>query len=765
MSAVLALLAAIPACHLDSLFSDPPRLPEGEPSLPAAIEFIVQPGGTLVNEPIDPPPEIVVRDSVGAPDTTFNGPVSISLQAEGTDASLKGTATRLAVDGVVVFPGLAIDLPGEGYRLVAAIAGVPEATSAPFEILAPPEEGREPAELLIVSGNGQSGTAGLALNSAYVVRVNDSAGDPIPGVSVSWAVTTGGGTVLPASSTTDSNGQASATHTLGTATGAQSVRASVGSLAPVVFTATAVAGGASVLVFTVQPTDAVAGEAITPAVEVVAHDEHGNRASSFSGAVTLTLGGGGTVAGTTVRSATAGVVTFPGLSVSTAGSGYRLSASAPGVSGATSAAFDITAPEEEEPEPDAVVIVSGNGQTGPAGDALGAPYRVRVVDAEGDPVPGVSVTWAIVSGGGSVSPGSSTTTSGGEASATHTLGTGTGAQSVRATVSGLTPVTFTATAVAGSASVLVFTVQPSDADEGVAITPAVEVMARDEHGNRATAFTGTVTLTLASGGGGGALDGTTQRTASSGVASFPGVSISAAGTGYRLAATASGVSGATSAAFDIIAPEEEEPQPEAVVIVSGNGQGGTVGETLDDPYVVRVTDADGTPVAGVTVAWAVTSGGGSVGAGSSTTNSSGQASTTHTLGTGTGSQSVRATVAGLPTVTFTATAAAGAPAELVFTTQPSDAAMGETISPPVRVTVRDRFGNTVTNFSGSITLSIVPLSGTPLASLNGTRTRSASGGVATFDDLSIDLVGVLYRLRASGSGLSADSAPFDILLL
>jgi hypothetical protein len=969
----LALLGIVGGCNLDALFSDPPRGPGDGPSPPSALAFVTQPTGARVNEPITPAPEIVVRDSAGEPDTTFNGPVILTLDAGGSDATLAGTTTRDAVDGVVVFPDLAVDVAGTGYRLVAAAAGIPSVSSAPFEISEPDDEDPEPSALIIVSGNGQSGTVGLSLGSPYVVRVADAAGDPITGVSVAWSVTAGAGSVSATTSTTDASGQASTTHTLGAGVGTQSVRAAVSGLSPVDFSATAVAGVAEELIFTVQPSNTTVGVAITPAVEVTARDEHGNRASGFTGAVTLTLGSGsGSLGGVTTRAAAGGIVSFPGLTVSAAGTGYRLAATAPAVSGATSTAFNVLAPDEEEPEPtdveiasgngqtgtvgeplatpyrvrvvdtdgapvpgvsvgwsvtsgggsvspstpttnssgvasathtlgpgigahsvrasvgalpsvtftstavagsasglffttqpsssmvgeaitpavevtarDAhgnrattfagtvtltleggggtlggttvrpasggvasfpgltvseagtgyrlsaaasgvagvtsstfvispseeepqpadIEIVSGNGQTGAIGDALAAPYRVRVTDTGGDPVPGVSVSWTVTSGGGSVSPGSSTTNSGGEASATHTLGTGTGAQSVRAAVSGISPVTFTSTAVAGSASVLVFTVQPSSSLVGEAITPAVEITARDENGNRATSFSGTVTLMLASGGGGGTLAGTIERAASSGVATFPGLSISAAGTGYRISASAFGVAGVTSAAFNILEPEDPDPVPTQVAIVSGNGQGGTVGEALDDPYVVRVTDADGDPMAGVTVSWTVTSGGGSLSSGSSATNSSGQASTTHTLGGSTGSQSVRATVAGLSPVTFTATAEAGAPAQLVFTTQPSDAAMGETISPPVRVTVRDEYGNVATNFSGSITLGIVPLTGTPLASLDGTRTRSVSGGHATFDDLSINLVGVLYRLRASGAGHTADSAPFNILLL
>lgn len=48
----------------------------------------------------------------------------------------------------------------------------------------------------------------------------------------------------------------------------------------------------------------------------------------------------------------------------------------------------------------------------------------------------------------------------------------------------------------------------------------------------------------------------------------------------------------------------------AVAIVSGDGQEGKAGEPLPDPFVVRVTDARGDPVAGVAVTWRLASGAG-----------------------------------------------------------------------------------------------------------------------------------------------------------
>ena len=51
----------------------------------------------------------------------------------------------------------------------------------------------------------------------------------------------------------------------------------------------------------------------------------------------------GTLAGTLTVNAVAGVATFANLSINAAGSGYTLGASAPGLTGSTSSAFNVTA--------------------------------------------------------------------------------------------------------------------------------------------------------------------------------------------------------------------------------------------------------------------------------------------------------------------------------------------------------------------------------------------------------------------------------------
>lgn len=99
--------------------------------------------------------------------------------------------------------------------------------------------------------------------------------------------------------------------------------------------------------------------------------------------------------------------------------------------------------------------------------------------------------------------------------------------------------------------------------------------------------------------------------------------------------------------------------PAAVVAMSGSGQTATVGLLATNPLVVRVTNAGGKGVQGVTVNWAVTSGDGSLTAASTATGADGLAQVQWTLGTRAETQMVTATVQGLPPATFTITPAAG----------------------------------------------------------------------------------------------------------
>jgi alpha-tubulin suppressor-like RCC1 family protein len=208
---------------------------------------------------------------------------------------------------------------------------------------------------------------------------------------------------------------------------------------------------ATQLAFTAQPSNVVAGASISPTLQVTARDASGNIVTSFTGSVSIAIDsnpGGGTLAGTTTVTAETGVVSFSTLSIGTVGTGYTLTASATGLTSATSAAFDV---------------------------------------------------------------------------------------------------------MAGAATQLAFTVEPSDVAAGASISPTLEITARDAAGNTATGFTGNVTIAIGTNPVGGTLSGTTTAAATAGVASFASLSIDNAGSGYTLTASSS-LTSATSATFDVTGP-------------------------------------------------------------------------------------------------------------------------------------------------------------------------------------------------------------------
>jgi hypothetical protein len=59
------------------------------------------------------------------------------------------------------------------------------------------------------------------------------------------------------------------------------------------------------------------------------------------------------------------------------------------------------------------------------------------------------------------------------------------------------------------------------------------------------------------------------------------------------------------------------PRPVVLTVISGDNQPGIAGQQLGAPFVVRVTDRRGQPVAGVNVTWTITPGGGAFGDGAS----------------------------------------------------------------------------------------------------------------------------------------------------
>src|ERR1043165_954332 len=97
---------------------------------------------------------------------------------------------------------------------------------------------------------------------------------------------------------------------------------------------------------------------------------------------------------------------------------------------------------------------------------------------------------------------------------------------------------------------------------------------------------------------------------------------------------------------------------------------------------------------------------------------------------------------------------AGAPSTLGFVADLQTVVFAGVKLAPIAVEVRDSHGNRILTATNTITLSLTNNTGTLL----GTRTKSAGGGTAIFDDLSIDSPGSSYLLTATAATLSSDTS-------
>lgn len=166
-----------------------------------------------------------------------------------------------------------------------------------------------PAQLVKAVGDQQVDTVSATLSSSLVVQINDSLAHPVPGVVVSFAVTQGGGSVTPATATSDAQGRAAAAWTLGTATGPNALTATAAGTGiagnPATFGATAVAPGSlpSVAIAAGDGQTGLSGFAVNVPPAVVVHDALGAPIAGKTVNFVVTVGGGSVQGGSALTDA------------------------------------------------------------------------------------------------------------------------------------------------------------------------------------------------------------------------------------------------------------------------------------------------------------------------------------------------------------------------------------------------------------------------------------------------------------------------------
>ena len=149
-----------------------------------------------------------------------------------------------------------------------------------------------PTTLSIVGGDAQQGPSGSPLTEPLVVSLLDQAGSPLAGAAVTFAVTAGEGTLSVTRATTDAEGRATSTLTLGRTPGANSVEVNAAGLAPVTFIALGVAVPRTLARLSGDGQAAEPGAQLPEPLVVSVRDQNG---SAYPGAVVTfaILGEGG----------------------------------------------------------------------------------------------------------------------------------------------------------------------------------------------------------------------------------------------------------------------------------------------------------------------------------------------------------------------------------------------------------------------------------------------------------------------------------------
>jgi hypothetical protein len=524
--------------------------------------------------------------------------------------------------------------------------------------------------------------------------------------------------------------------------------------------ATAAVGPATHLAFIAQP-QGLSGPGEGFITKVAVEDANGSVVTQSSASVTMAIGanpGNSTLSGTTTINAVNGVATFSSLSLDKVGNGYTLVASNTGLTSATSGDINIYGPATK------LVFLSNP----PNSWTVFHPFSALMVaeDSTGNQVKNYSVDMtvaltqpdggAILSGNKTISPSNGSFMLTGlsiDKVGSYTLTANSGnlpsSISTQITVGPDIPAKF------------VFTAQPpANSALNAPFTAAVSV--EDVNGNVVTTDNSTVNLTLRGGTPGALLSGGSMA-AVNGVATFTNLKVDTAGNSYKLNADDGGtLMAATSNDFNIV------PTGPATKLVFTAQPPASSAINAAFTATVSVEDANSNVVTSDTsnVTVALTTPNGATLSGTKTVAAvAGVAKFTGLSVDKAGTYTLTATDGNLSNgVSASFTITVGAATKLGFGQQPTNTALGASITPAVTVQIQDANGNVVTTSAASVTLAMGSNPGG--STLGGTKTVAAVNGIATFSNLSLDKMGVGYTLTGLSVApplTSATSSAFNIV--
>ena len=347
--------------------------------------------------------------------------------------------------------------------------------------------------------------------------------------------------------------------------------------------------------------------------------------------------------------------------------------------------------------PQRIRIVSGNDQQGLPGAALKEPFVVAVRDGHGVAFEGVPVTFAVTSGGGTLSTTSTATNTNGRAESILMLGPNPGINTVTVSVAGIPEgQTFNAVDIRVPKTLEIISGDDQEGLPGAALDKPFGVEVRDGTDKPLPGVEVTFSVT----GGGGTLSVTSATTDKNGRAESILILGSNAGTN-SVTVSVTGI--ARTETFN----SEGIRTPKTLEIFSGGDQEGAPGAALENPFVVEVRDQSGDPLPGVQVTFSVSSGGGTLSATSVMTDVNGRAESILTLGPNLGRNTVTVSVTGIQEQqTFTAEGIRIPLAFWIISGDKQQGLLGEALANPFVVEVRDQSGDPLPGVQVAFSVSI-----------------------------------------------------------
>jgi hypothetical protein len=309
------------------------------------LAFTTSPSAsTAVSTSFAAQPVVTVQDAGGNKVTTSTAPVTLTITTPAGATLACTTNPKAAVAGVDTFAACKINKVGT-YTLTAASGTLTAAASNSFTITA------GPATKLAFTTSPSSSTGGIAFGTQPAVTVQDASGNTVTtnNASISLTITTPAGAALACTANPTNAVTGIATFTgcsISLKTGTYTLTAASSGLTNAVSTSfTITVGPATKLAFTTSPSSStIHNVAFATQPVVTVQDAGGNTVTTSTAPVTLTIT---TPAGAILtctanpKNAAAGVDAFAGCKIDTAGT-YTLTATASGVTAATSNSFTIT---------------------------------------------------------------------------------------------------------------------------------------------------------------------------------------------------------------------------------------------------------------------------------------------------------------------------------------------------------------------------------------------------------------------------------------